>query len=279
MDIFLLEAGTIRLAVIHGTTLVNQMIANHELSGSGARLLGEAYLLTALAGSTLKNDEKLGVLIESSGPIRGVSVDVNGGGQIRGYLLKPVTDGDVLGEGTLEVLRTSPDRPRPVRGHIAFPAGTSVFGALEQYFQLSEQTPTGITGQIYSTPRGDIYGAAALLVQAMPGADMNRFTALQETARGIPGLGHAFAEGTTAAEVVRALFAASEPNLIATRRAEFYCSCSRERFQSFLNALPAAERDDILENGPFPLITTCHNCNSNYKFDRHELHQMFEGSS
>lgn len=279
VDIFLLEEGTIRLVVIHGTTLVNQMAANHELSGTGARLLGEAYLLTALAGSTLKNEENLGLLLESSGSVRGVSVDVNGGGQIRGYLLSPVTDGDAMGEGTLEIVRTSADHPRPVRGQIAFPEGTSVSGALEYYFQLSEQTPTGITVQIYTTTQGDIFGAAALLVQAMPGADLDRFTVIREIALGISGLGHAFAVGTTAAEVVRTLFTDSEPELIATRRAEFYCSCSRERFQSFLCALPEEERQDILENGPFPLITTCHNCSSDYLFTRDELRQMFESSS
>jgi redox-regulated HSP33 family molecular chaperone len=40
-------------------------------------------------------------------------------------------------------------------------------------------------------------------------------------------------------------------------------------------ALPQEELAEILENGPFPVVTTCFNCNSAYKFPRIEIEKLY----
>jgi redox-regulated HSP33 family molecular chaperone len=43
---------------------------------------------------------------------------------------------------------------------------------------------------------------------------------------------------------------------------------------AYIAALPQEEPADILENGPFPVVTTCFNCNSEYEFPRSEIEKM-----
>jgi len=52
------------------------------------------------------------------------------------------------------------------------------------------------------------------------------------------------------------------------------CHCSKSRFRRFMAALPEEELADILENGPFPVVTTCFNCNSEYNFPRNEIENI-----
>ncbi len=279
VDLFLLAEGTVRLVIIHGTTMANLMVANHNPGGPGAAILTEGYLLGALASSTLKNEESLGLLVESDGPIRGLSVDANAFGHIRGYLQSEVSQGDWFGDGTLELVRVSVDRPRPVRGQVELTGGSTLTAALQEYFRQSEQTATAITTSIDQDQDSRILGAGALLVQAMPGADRSVFQMIAEEARRSDDLGAAFSSGATAADLVRTRFNHWNPHLVATRNVEFFCSCSEERFMQFLAALPEKEQEDILLEGPFPLVTTCHNCNSNYSFSRETLTALFADKS
>ena len=52
------------------------------------------------------------------------------------------------------------------------------------------------------------------------------------------------------------------------------CHCSKPRFQRFMAALPQAELTEILETGLFPVITTCFNCSTAYKFPRAEIEEL-----
>ncbi len=53
------------------------MRANHHLGPGGTLVLGHAYLLTVLAANTLKNDERLGLSVDCSGIVQGLSVDAD----------------------------------------------------------------------------------------------------------------------------------------------------------------------------------------------------------
>jgi molecular chaperone Hsp33 len=280
-DIYLMADGTVRLAFVHGTRLVNRMRLNHDLSGTAALLLGQAYILTLLAASTLKDHDTLALLVESDGPVGGLSVEVNSMGQVRGYLKnneirlsETGSIADTFGTGTLSVLRMSGEDRTPFQGRTEWQRG-DLTENLAWYYANSEQTATVLDVNVHFAEDKRIMGAAGLIIQALPGAEM---TTLEEIAAGMTvarPLGAAFAAGATSAGLVQKNLGPWHPQLIGTRPAEFYCGCSHDRFARFLAALPAEEREDILENGPLPLKTTCHNCNSTYRFEREELVDLF----
>ncbi|MFW5693931.1 MAG: Hsp33 family molecular chaperone HslO [Alkalispirochaeta sp.] len=284
-DTYLLAEGTVRAAVVHGTALVNRMQVNHHLSGTGALILGQAYLLALLAASTLKDEDRLSVVVDCTGPVEGLSVEANSHGQVRGYLhnsevrLSEVGSvEDVFGTGTLTMIRVGADMQHPFQGQTQWHRG-DLAQNVAWYYANSEQTATLVDVNIHFDEDKRIRGAAAILVQAMPGASPGVLQEVGDSLKPARPLGQVFASGATAAQLVQRHLAAWSPELIGTRAAEFYCSCSHERFGRFLAALPEDEQRDILENGPIPVKTTCHNCNSTYRFERDELVQLFSGAA
>ncbi|WP_455382020.1 Hsp33 family molecular chaperone HslO, partial [Salinispira pacifica] len=63
IDIFLLSRGRFRAAILHGTRLVNQMRANHELGVLETLILGHAYIGAALMATSLKGSDRIGIHI------------------------------------------------------------------------------------------------------------------------------------------------------------------------------------------------------------------------
>jgi len=73
-------------------------------------------------------------------------------------------------------------------------------------------------------------------------------------------------------------FSDFEPQVLANRRVEFFCPCSKKKFGHFLAGLPSQDQQEILTDGPLPLETTCHNCASVYQFEREELLNLWNAS-
>ncbi|MDA3951184.1 MAG: Hsp33 family molecular chaperone HslO [Spirochaeta sp.] len=281
IDAYLIAEGTFRLTFVHGTELVNRMRANHRLGPGGTLILGHAYLLTLLAAGTMKNEERIGLSVECDGPVEGLSVEAVAGGRVRGYLknneVDIVTAGDshrLFGTGTITMLRYADEMRYPAQGQIAIRPGTLAEN-VALYYAHSEQTATFLDINVHFDDTRHVVGAAGIMVQALPGASVSTIDRIAEKLETVRPLGRHFSEGATGADIVRRHLAPWEPQLIATRPAEFYCGCSKERFSRFLAALPQEERDDILAVGPIPLKTTCHNCNTTYTFGRDELETLF----
>lgn len=284
-DTYLLADGTVRAAVIHGTTLVNRMQVNHVLSGTGALILGQAYMLALLSATTLKDEDRLSLVVESDGPVGGLSAEANSHGQVRGYLHNPEVRlsevgsiEDAFGTGSLTMIRVGVDRQHPFQGQTEWHRG-DLAQNVAWYYAHSEQTATLVDVNVHFDDDKRIRGAAGILVQALPGASPEVLEEIGAALKPARPLGAAFAAGATSSQLVQKHLAPWLPELIGTRAAEFYCSCSHERFGKFLAALPGDEQQDILENGPIPVKTTCHNCNSTYRFERDELVELFSDIS
>jgi molecular chaperone Hsp33 len=284
MDTYLLADGTYRLSFVHGTELVNRMRANHHLGPGGTVVLGQAYLLALLAAGTLKNEEKIGLSVECSGAVQGLSVDADAQGNVRGYLKSGEFDlsrtadpADLFGEGTLTMFRYAESLRHPSQGQTRLRHGTLAEN-VAGYYAESEQIATFLDINIHfdeGREGQEVSGAAGIIIQALPEADLAMLDRLAGSLEPVRPLGKRFAAGNTAVQIVRDHLYRWSPRLIATRSAEFFCSCNKERFGRFLSALPREEQDDILENGPIPLHTTCHNCNTTYTFQREELDELF----
>ncbi|HUX51990.1 MAG TPA: Hsp33 family molecular chaperone HslO [Spirochaetia bacterium] len=297
-DLFLFSRGTFRAAILHGTRLVNQMRANHELGILETLILGHAYMASALMATTLKGGDRIGIHLRCDGPVAGVHVESTARGQVRGYLdnsaiplERPLDSFDTapfIGNGILSVTRYMENSTQPFTGQIELKYG-NIAQDLTRYYAVSEQTPTSITLSIHFDSQGLVTGAGGLLVQGLPartllyGADDAKedqirleaydetVARMEKTVQTLPSIGSLFAEGRSPSEVIHSHFAQFDPDVIGTRPLEFACNCTRDRFRRFIGSLPAAELDDIVHNGPFPLHITCHNCNSVYAFREEEI--------
>ena len=86
---FFLADKAIRGAFIYGTRMIKEMRANFDLGILETLVLGHAYLGCALLSSNLKGNDRIGLKIDCSGPVKGISVEANAYGEIRGFIKQP----------------------------------------------------------------------------------------------------------------------------------------------------------------------------------------------
>jgi molecular chaperone Hsp33 len=281
---FLLADGAVRGAILHGTRMINEMRANHELGILETLVLGRAYLGAGLMTANLKGTDAISLNIDCSGPIIGLTVEANAFGEVRGFLKnvpipidKPMADFSLspfFGAGFLSVIRTIEDAKQPFTGKIALEYG-NIAQDLANYFLKSEQIPTAFNLSIKYDRSGEVTGAGGLFLQAMPGADDALAAELEALVIEFPSLGEVFTEGQEPESLIQAVFKKYIPRFLANQRVEFMCHCGRERLHDVLMMLPVEDLKDICDNGPFPLEMRCHYCNTWYYFDRKEIRKIY----
>ena len=280
---FLLADGAIRGVIVHGTRMVNEMRTNHELGILETLVLGRAYLGVGMMSADLKSVDRISLKIDCSGPIKGLVVEANAFGEVKGYLVqvpipidKPMEDYDLspfFGAGFLEVTKHIEDAKQPFTGKIALEYGNVALD-LANYYLQSEQIPTAFNLSIKFDRQGVVSGAGGLFMQAMPNAGHDLVADLEQRVSHLPSLGERFAESHDAESLVQEAFGKHSPQFLANRRIEFMCHCSKKRLQQYLTMLPSEDIEEIRQNGPFPLELRCHHCNTVYEFSKEEIQEI-----
>ena len=277
---FFLAGGQVRGALLHGTRMVNEMRANHELGILETLVLGHAYLGAGLMTANLKGSDRIGLRIECSGPIKGLEVESNAFGEVRGHLKqvpipleKPPESFNLspfFGAGFIRVTRFLEDAKSPFTGQVEMRYG-SIARDLAWYYLTSEQIPTAFNLSVKFDTNGVVTGAGGLFLQVMPEADEAIIKELENLVVSLPSIGESFAADLPARDLVQEAFCKQSPEFLADYRVEFMCHCNREKIENMLMMLPIHDLKDIRDNGPFPLEIKCHHCNTGYLFEKEEL--------
>ena len=281
---FIMADQMIRGAIVHSTRMVNEMRANHDLGPLETLVLGQAYIAVSLLCSTLKaKNDKVSMNIQCSGPVKGLDVESNVFGEVRGYLKTQRIEiknpakikylSTLYGAGFLTVTKYLEDAPLPYSGQVALEHG-SIAEDLANYFLISEQIPTGFTLSVFFNDKEEVKGAGGIFLQALPGADASKVIEAEKMIKGIDSLGELFAKGRSPEEIIHKEFSNLEPKFLSNSRIEFFCRCSKERMEGYLRNLQKEEKKDMMKNGPFPVEVRCHHCNSVYKFTKDDLQAL-----
>jgi len=281
---FMLADGAVRGAILNGTRLVNEMQANHELGILETLVLGRAYLGAGLMSASLKGNDRITIKFDCSGPIKGLVVETNAFGEVRGFLKnvpipmdKPMENFDLspfFGAGFLSVIKHLEDAKHPFTGKVILKYG-NIAQDLANYYLTSEQIPTAFNLSIKFDTEGRVTGAGGIFLQAMPQADEDLTTGLEERVISLPSLGELFTEEKDPETLINENFAEYSPRFLANYRIEFMCHCNQNRVRSLLMLLPVADLKEIRNNGPFPVEMRCHYCNSPYHFTKKDIRQIY----
>ena len=281
---FSLAEGMVRGSMVHGTRLVNEMRANHQLDLLQTMVLGRVYLAAVLMAGSLKGNDRLAVRIECAGPVGGVTVEANAFGEVRGYMKnaalpvdEPLDSFDLssfFGAGLLSVIRYPEGARQPFTGTVALQYG-NIAKDLANYYLTSEQVPTAFHLSIHYDRQGEVTGAGGLFLQTMPGAGDELAERLEQLILNFPSPGEQFSRGRDVEELLNGELKEFSPNILDQRRVEFMCHCNREKVRSLLTMLPVDELKDMLDSGPFPIETTCRHCNTPYEFSRREIGEIY----
>jgi molecular chaperone Hsp33 len=281
---FILEKGSIRGVVLNGTRMVNEMRWNHELGILETLMLGHGYLATALMSANLKGNDRVKLQIECSGPVKGMIVEANAFGEIRGFLKqvpipidRPPKDFNLspyFGAGFLSVTRILEDGKHPFTGKVMMENG-SVAKDLTLYHYQSEQIPTAYALSITFDRDGEVTGAGGLFLQVLPGAQEKILDELEEKISKMPSLGDVVNNEAFPDQWLIAQLGQFQPKLLDRRGIEFMCHCSRHNVGRMLTMLSRDELEDMAQHGPFPVQIRCHHCNTLYDFNQKQLEKIY----
>ncbi|WP_319525368.1 Hsp33 family molecular chaperone HslO [uncultured Desulfosarcina sp.] len=280
---FLMADDTIRGSVVNGTRMIRRMQRKHQLGILETLILGHAYLGACLMSAGLKGKDRLQLQVDCSGPVKGLVVEANADGEVRGFLKNvpipvdnPLEDFNMapfIGAGFLSVTRTLEDAKQPFSGRVMLAHGR-LAKDLAHYYLTSEQIPTSFSLSVNFDSRGAVDAAGGLFLQVMPGADDGVVGRIEDRVTDLPSIGIAFSKGIAPTHFVGEHLGEYAPRFIDCREVGFVCHCSRDQIRSVLTMLPMDELQDIQAKGPFPLEIRCHHCNTRYRFEQEHIDRI-----
>lgn len=260
---FQIENWPVRGRVVRVGAAVDEILTRHHYPEAVANLLGEACVLAALVGASLKFEGKLIVQAQGNGPVGYVVADFDTSGGLRGYCrfdperVAQASAGGarpgaraLLGDGVFIMTVDQGERGDRYQGVTAI-EGDSLSLCAEAYFAQSEQTPTRVrlaVGQV-QTGAEPSWRAGGALIQNIASDDARGSTAeVWERAEAL------FA--TTAADelldpevpprtLLFRLFHEDGVRLFEPKALRAFCRCSEERIRAVLGSFSDAERAEM----------------------------------
>ena len=278
----LLKESDLRVVLVTTGVLSRKARELHRSSSASASLMAQALTAGALLAALQKNDSRINLQLECDGPLRGLFVDGDGSGVLRGYAKNPLVshaglDGEyhwrpVLGnKGFLSVLRDLGDG-ESYRSSVELES-FDLARDLERYFTISDQVPS----RVYLTvlPEGEerLGLVAGLLLQPLPNGDTQTFRSLGDRlARDFePTVRALAAQGTPA--LLKALVPQSDLEVMSRYPVSFTCSCSKDRVKRALVSLGREELLDILAKEG-QAEADCHFCTTHYVVTGEEIREI-----
>ncbi|MCW5723047.1 MAG: Hsp33 family molecular chaperone [Devosia sp.] len=307
---FTLEKLDTRGRVVRLGAALDAILSRHDYPVPVARLLGEAVVLSALIGSSLKFEGRFILQTQTDGPVNLIVVDFDTPDGIRGYarfdrdlLLKAAEAGktgaaDLLGKGHLAMTIDQGPHTERYQGIVALD-GDDFERVAHSYFLQSEQIPTQVRIAVAQmSTKGDHrprWRAGGLLIQHLPqggiapmadlpgNGDFDDATMVDPDFKEADGWNEARAMLGTVEDIELAdpeisperllfrLYHETGVRVFPSMPLEERCTCSVERIEDMLtNSFSDEERQDMAVDGEIEVV--CEFCSTAYRFNPHQFH-------
>lgn len=278
--------GSVRGRIVKLGPAIDAILRPHTFNDAASELLGEAAVIAALMGSSLKFDGKLIFQAQGDGDIRMLVADYASCGALRATasIVGAAASrglGALMGDGHLAItVDQGPDMERyqgvtPIEGR-------SLEEAAVGYFDQSEQIPTGVrlaVGKIIRPGAGEAWRAGGVIVQFMPGEGgaRERGEAALQTLEDEEAWNRAASFlGTTrddelldpalsAENLLYRLFHEDGVRVFERKPLIARCSCNSDKIAAVLSRYPADDLAEISDHGRIKV--SCEFCRRDYYFD------------
>jgi molecular chaperone Hsp33 len=253
--------------------------ARHELVGLGAVTLARGLVCGALMATLTKGRERATVQVVGNGPLRGVTVDSNDLGEVRGYLrarpsprlavppgARPVL-GDAIGREGQVIVHRDLGMENIYQGVTTLRSG-EIDEDLEAYLRESEQMPTALRCAVILDDQGSVTAAAGALVQTLPGGGDAMIAGPAGRLAG-GWLEQHLAAGVDPAAHLDVL-AGLPTHVLEWRTVRFHCPCDPDRVEGALRTLEAMDLEELLGQAE-PVEVRCEFCGQTHVIPRERL--------
>lgn len=256
-----------------------------NLSPVATAALGRLLTAGCMMGCMMKGEKDIMTLqIECGGPIGGLTVTADSGGNVKGYvnhpdvILPPNAKGKLdvagaLGPGFLNVIRDM-GMKEPYNGQTQLVSG-EIAEDLTYYFATSEQVPSSVGLGVLMERDNHVRQAGGFIIQVMPFAEETVIDRLEQKIADMESVTGLLEQGMTPEEMVEYLVGEFGVEFLGTTPAAFRCDCSRERVYRAIASISREDIRQMIEDGE-PIEVNCQFCGQNYRFDVEELETMLE---
>lgn len=271
---------TVSIAIT--TKLVERAREVHETSRLATAALGRALSLVGIMGTDLEGKQTVSLQIISNGPLKGLFVQSDANGNVRGYIKNPYVElppneiGNIdveTGIGKSGYLYVVKDLGfgSPYIGITPLIKG-GIATDLAHYFYTSEQTPSVVAAGAYIGPNGKVEASGGMIGRILPGTTLDKIEVLEDRLENLPPLSELIREFKSVESILKVIFKDIPYLILEKRSIRYHCPCSRERAKTTLILLGKEELYSIIEEGSTEV--TCVFCGSRYHFDREELEEI-----
>jgi molecular chaperone Hsp33 len=278
---FMLERAGVRGVIVRLGPAWREVAGRADYPAALRDLLGQSLAASALLTGNIKLDGALSIELKSAGALRLLFAECSDTGRLRGLAR---WDGAVSEELPLSSLPDAimaitighAERGKRYQGLVDL-RHPELAGALENYFQQSEQLPARII------LAANEEHAVGLMLQKLPGEggrdavqDDDAWPRIEHLTA---TLGKAELLTTPPEQLLYRLYHEETVRLFQPRPLAFGCSCSRERVETMLRSLGREEIEATLETQHGLIEVTCEFCARSYTFDRVDAEHLLSGGA
>ena len=252
----------------------------HDTSPVVTAALGRLLTAGAIMGSMQKGeDDILTIQLRGDGPMRGMTVTADSKANVKGYpvvndvMLPANSKGKLdvsgaIGAGVLTVIKDMGLKD-PYSGQVELVSG-EIAEDLAYYFAVSEQVPSAVSLGVLMEKNNTVRQAGGLIIQALPGADEDGITLLEDRLGSLPSMTSMLDDGMLPEQILEHILGDQDLQISDRTDTRFYCNCDRKRVEKVVVSLGRDELTDIIKEGE-PLELKCRFCNKAYDFTPEEL--------
>lgn len=260
--------------------LVEEARRIHSTSPIVTAALGRLMTAGLMMGAMMKDrKDLLTIKVDGDGPMRGMLVTANNGGEVKGYPYEPAVIlpanqlgkldvAGAVGRGTMTVI-SDLGLKEPYVGQVELVSG-EIAEDIAYYYASSEQVPSGVGLGVLINQDNTVRCAGGFIVQLMPGCPEETITALEDRLKTVGSVTSFFKEGKTPEDILAWIFEGMELKLTDRLPCRFHCDCSRERVERALLSLGSKELKSMADEKK-PAELHCQFCGKSYYFSPEEL--------
>lgn len=274
--------GTVRIYTAVTTDLVAHAQQIHDLWPTSAAALGRLLTVSVIMGAMYANDQELTVRVEGDGAIGSMVATTTTRGEVRGYVSNPhvflqynngkLNVGQSVGKGFIHVTKDLKIRS-------LFTSSSEIqTGEIAEdfayYFTASEQIPSAVGLGVLVNDDNKILSSGGFILQVMPGCKPETIDKIEELIKNLTPVSEMIEKGFTPEDIMNEISGNSYQHL-ETLDLNYYCTCSREKFERGLISLGKEQLLEIITEDK-KVETVCHFCNSRYEFNEEDLNNLIK---
>jgi len=274
--------GTVRIYTAVTTNLVAHAQEIHDLWPTSAAALGRLLTNSIIMGAMYSENQELTIRVVGDGPIGEMVATTTSHGEVRGYVSNPhvflqynsgkLNVGQAVGNGFIHVTKDLKIRN-------LFTSSSEIqTGEIAEdfayYFTVSEQIPSAVGLGVLVNDDNKILSSGGFILQVMPGCKEETIEKIENTIKNLMPVSEMVKKGYTPEDIMNEI-TNSNYQFLQKLDLNYYCTCSREKFEKGLISLGKNQLEEIKDTDG-KIETTCHFCNSKYNFDKKDLENLIK---